>query len=207
MVRCNLCGRYLGQVASRTLYLDEKSLQPQELRIFRAMSDLTHESDSPVCNDCCHNVISQVREDLRNKIEITAAKTAIMKNSVLLRCLSKEGVPTLIDTSIGYNPWMDSPQSESSSCTTLPSMDDMQEVYAQFLESLPPDPRYVMANYVHGKQISMAVSRGKRMTAPSSSSSTATEDSVSLGSVDMSTLSCPSVSYSDLESVMTSLTL
>ena len=204
MVLCNLCARYLGQVASRTLYLDEKSL-PQELPIFRAMSDLTHESDSPVCNDCCHSVISQVLADHRSKTEITAAKTAIMRNSVYLLSLSKGNVPTSIDTFSGFKVFRTAHRA-SSSCTTHPSMEDMHEVYEQYLE-LAPDPYYVMENYVHGKQISIPVYRGKQMTVRSSSSSTATEDSVSLGSVDMSSLSCPSASYSDLESVMTSLTL
>ena len=82
----------------------------------------------------CHLTSAQ---DHRSKTEITAAKTAIMRNSVYLLSLSKGNVPTSIDTLSGFKVFQDSPPSESSSCTTHPSMEDMHEVYEQYSRACP----------------------------------------------------------------------
>lgn len=206
MSRCSVCERWDPRRPSRTLCLDEKSVPKQDLDIYRVMYDLTRGNDSPLCSVCCRSVISQVREDLQDKTGLIAARMGILKNSVLAQCLSKDVGLISNDTLIGSELSMGSQRSESSLSSSHLSTADTEDLFELWQERYAPALNFGTAICGPGKQICMPGYKAMPTTGQSSSSSIATEDSVSLGSVHTFSLGWMSVNSWDPESGTTSRT-
>lgn len=197
---CFSCERFTKRAPSRTLLLEERLLPARDKSIYNVLESCLAESPSPLCEDCCLSVISSVREAQRLRQPRTVVKTAILSNMVSYQYLHKGNDPTGSDSVTGASNLTKLHLTGSSSMNSLASLDDTQSVADESQANWFLDPCYATGNYAPGKSFYASVLNKHLTTEQSNSTSTLTEDLVSLGSVDMSIQGSIESNYWDQQS-------
>ena len=199
---CFSCERFTKRAPSRTLLLEERLLPARDKSIYNVLESCLAESPSPLCEDCCLSVISSVREAQRLRQPRTVVKTAILSNMVSYQYLHKGNDPTGSDSVTGASNLTKLHRTGISSTGSPASSDDTQSAADESQQNWFLDPCYATANYDHGKSFYANALSNHLTTEQSNSTSTLTEDLVSLGSADMSIPDSIECNYWDQQSGM-----